>query len=181
MPQTTAAEEAGEVPSDWEVDASDVIASVKAGRLPHLTWARAILGGVVALSLLFSVAGAYVLVRGPIDFVGPADVGAAAAADGIAVLPFAMTGEGLELYGEGMVDLMSADLDGLSGYRAIDSRTVLARWSRRWGKADGPSWRLHWRSQAGREPGMPSSAVERISADGCASQPTSMTWRTNRE
>ena len=136
MPQTTAAEEAGEVPSDWEVDASDVLASVRAGRLPHLNWARVMLGGVVALSLLFGVAGAYVLVRGPIDFVGPTDVGAESAADGIAVLPFAMTGEGLELYGEGMVDLMSANLDGLSGYRAIDSRTVLARWSREVGEGE---------------------------------------------
>ena len=33
LPQTTAAEEAGEVPTDWEVDAADVVASLKKGRL----------------------------------------------------------------------------------------------------------------------------------------------------
>lgn len=34
---TTKAEEAGEVPTDWEIDAADAVASVRAGRLPHLT------------------------------------------------------------------------------------------------------------------------------------------------
>lgn len=41
-----------------------------------------------------------------------------------------MSGEDLDVYREGMVDLMAANLDGLSDYRAIDSRTMLARWNR---------------------------------------------------
>ncbi|NIR78831.1 MAG: hypothetical protein GWO00_10755, partial [Gemmatimonadetes bacterium] len=64
LPQTTAAEEAGTVPSDWEVAPGDVLASLRRGRLPHLTWGRAIVGGLVALSLLFGFAGLTVLVRG---------------------------------------------------------------------------------------------------------------------
>jgi len=36
----------------------------------------------------------------------------------------------LDVYREGMVDLVSANLDGLSSFRAIDARTVLARWNR---------------------------------------------------
>ncbi|HSG08748.1 MAG TPA: hypothetical protein VLA36_10355, partial [Longimicrobiales bacterium] len=130
LPQTTAAEEAGEVPTDWEVAPADAMASLRAGRLPHLTWGRAILGGVMALSLLFGAGGLFVMVKGPTSMFGPEEAGASAAARGIAVLPFHVTGPGLEVYREGMVDLVSANLDGLSDYRAIDARTVLARWNR---------------------------------------------------
>jgi class 3 adenylate cyclase/TolB-like protein len=54
---------------------------------------------------------------------------AAAAPSGIAVLPFTVRSPGLDLWREGMVDVLSTNLDGLRGVRAIDSRTVLARWS----------------------------------------------------
>lgn len=130
LPQTTAREEAGEIPTDWQVAPGDVFASLRRGRLPHLTWGRAILGGVFALALLFGVAGLYVIVRGPDSLLGPAEAGAEGTSSGIAVLPFHVTGPDLDLYREGMVDLVSANLDGLSGFRAVDSRTVLARWSR---------------------------------------------------
>lgn len=130
LPQTTAAEEAGEVPTDWEVAPADAMASLKAGKLPHLTWGRAILGGVMAMSLLFGAGGLFVMVKGPTSMFGPEEAGASAAASGIAVLPFHVTGPDLEVYREGMVDLVSANLDGLSDYRAIDARTVLARWNR---------------------------------------------------
>jgi tetratricopeptide (TPR) repeat protein len=46
----------------------------------------------------------------------------------IAVLPFTVRGPGLEVWREGMVDLLSMGLDGTAGIRAIDSRTLLARW-----------------------------------------------------
>ena len=46
----------------------------------------------------------------------------------IAVLPFTVRGPGLEVWREGMVDLLSVGLDGTAGIRAIDSRTLLARW-----------------------------------------------------
>ena len=46
----------------------------------------------------------------------------------IAVLPFTVRGPGLEVWREGMVDLLSMGLDGAAGIRAIDSRTLLARW-----------------------------------------------------
>jgi tetratricopeptide (TPR) repeat protein len=76
------------------------------------------------------VGALYVAVTGGSRGIGPAAASAGEAATGIAVLPFQATGPSLELYREGMVDLMSANLDGLSGYRAIDSRTVLSRWAR---------------------------------------------------
>jgi len=93
LPQTTAAEEAGEVPTDWQVAPSDVVASLKAGRLPHLTWGRAIMGGVMALSLLFGAAGVLVILRGGGSLIGPQEAGAELAASGIAVLPFHVTRE----------------------------------------------------------------------------------------
>ncbi len=128
-PDTTAAEEAGEVPTDWQIAPADAVQSLKSGQLPHLTWGRAILGGIVALSLLFGGAGLYVLLTGQPSFLGPQEVGADEAAVGIAVVPFAVTGgEELELWREGMVDLLATNLDGVAGYRTIDSRTVMAQW-----------------------------------------------------
>ena len=49
-------------------------------------------------------------------------------APGIAVLPFGVRGEGLDIWREGMVDLLSINLEGTAELRGIDSRTVLARW-----------------------------------------------------
>jgi tetratricopeptide (TPR) repeat protein len=46
----------------------------------------------------------------------------------IAVLPFTVRGDGLAVWREGMVDLLSIGLDGVAGIRAIDSRTLLAAW-----------------------------------------------------
>jgi DNA-binding SARP family transcriptional activator/TolB-like protein len=50
---------------------------------------------------------------------------------GIAVLPFSVHGEGLEMWREGMVVLLSTDMNGVGGLRTIDSRTLLARWQER--------------------------------------------------
>ena len=134
LPQTTAAEEAGEVPTDWEVAPADAFAALMKGRLPHLTWGRALTGGAMSLALLFGFAGLAVLVRAPGSLISPSEAGAEGTSQGIAVLPFQISGEGLDAYREGMVGLMSANLDGLSRYRAIDARTVLARWNREIGE-----------------------------------------------
>lgn len=125
---TTRAEEAGERPSDWEVDPADLVERLKAGRLPQLTWARAIAGGVVALSLAVGAAGAYVLLFGAPSLIGPTPVAASAPRTAVAVLPFQTRGDDLAVYGEGMVDLLTANLDGLGGLRTVDAGTVLARW-----------------------------------------------------
>lgn len=129
LASTSAAEEAGEVPTDWEIAPADVLDSLKSGKVPHLTWGRAILGGVMALSILFGGAGVYVGLTGRPGFLGPQAAGADVAAAGIAVVPFEVTGgEDLKLWREGMVDLLATNLDGMGGFRTIDSRTVLAQW-----------------------------------------------------
>lgn len=142
LPATTAREQAGEVPTDWEIAPGDVVESLRSGRLPHLTWGRAILGGVVALSLLFGGAGLYVGLTGRSGVLGPEELGAGEAAAGIAVMPFAITGgQDLALWREGMVDLLATNLDGLGGFRTIDSRTVMARWRERVDGEDEPELR----------------------------------------
>ncbi|MDX1675638.1 MAG: tetratricopeptide repeat protein, partial [Longimicrobiales bacterium] len=130
QPATDRAEAAGEVPGDWQVDLPDLAASLRRGRLPHLTWGRAILGGVVAFLALFGLAALLVPgVSGPELLPGDREATEAMeAAPGVAVLPFRITGADLEPWREGMVDLLSRNLDGVGGLRAIDSRTVLARW-----------------------------------------------------
>jgi TolB-like protein len=122
--------EAEEVPEAWELDAGDFVRSLSEGRLPHLTWARALVGGAAALLLLFGFAGLYVVIqdRGGSFFVTEAE---AAVAPGIAVMPFTVRGPDAEVWREGMMDLLSTNLDGAGGLRAIHARTVLARWRER--------------------------------------------------
>lgn len=128
--ETTAAEEAGEVPTDWEIAPADAVQSLRAGRIPHLTWGRAILGGVVSISLAIGAAGAYVLVRGGGGVLGPTPAGATAAPAGVAVMPFTVRGAGLDEFGEGMVSLVSMNIDGVDGIRSVNPRTVMAAWER---------------------------------------------------
>lgn len=149
LPSTTAREEAGEIPTDWEIAPADVVESLKSGKLPHLTWGRAIGGGIVALSLLFGGAGLYVGLTGGPGVLGPQELGAGEAAAGIAVVPFTITGgEDLELWREGMVDLLATNLDGMGGFRTIDSRTVMARWHEQVPQGQEPELRTSLRVAA---------------------------------
>jgi tRNA A-37 threonylcarbamoyl transferase component Bud32/TolB-like protein len=63
---------------------------------------------------------------------------ASAAVPGVAVLPFRTTGADPELWHEGIVDLLSYNLDGLGQLRKIDPVTVLAGWRRMGGSASNP-------------------------------------------
>ncbi len=125
-PHRAAAEE---VPQKWQVGLKELGRSVTRGEVPHLTWGRSILGGAIAFSLLFGVAGLYIVIQDRGRSFTPAEAIAEAAAPGIAVLPFTVNGPGLEVWREGVIDLVSANIDGAGGLRAIDGRTVLARWS----------------------------------------------------
>jgi tetratricopeptide (TPR) repeat protein len=127
-PVTTAREEAGEVPSDWEIAPRDIGRSLAQGRLPHLTWGRSILGGVVAFWFLFGLAGLYVLLSDRGRAFLPAEAVADGVGEGLAVMPFATSGADFEVWHEGLVDLLSTNLDGAGGLRAIDARTVMSRW-----------------------------------------------------
>ncbi|HEV8122950.1 MAG TPA: serine/threonine-protein kinase [Gemmatimonadales bacterium] len=54
----------------------------------------------------------------------------------IAVLPFSTAGAGVDLLGEGMVDLLSTNLNAVGGITTVDPRTVLSRWHRDSGSRD---------------------------------------------
>jgi tetratricopeptide (TPR) repeat protein len=138
LPSTDIREVAGEVPSDWEIAPKDLGRSLIAGKLPHLTWGRAVMGGFVALSLLFGVSGVFVILTGKRPSLGPPEAGASAAADGIAVVPFDVRGSDLDIWREGMMDLLTNNLDGVGGYRTIDARTVMSRWKNAVGDEEAP-------------------------------------------
>jgi class 3 adenylate cyclase/tetratricopeptide (TPR) repeat protein/TolB-like protein len=99
--------------------------------LPRVQRQQAILTGGIVFVLLFGFAGLYVVIRDRARSFSPGEAMAESAAPGIAVLPFTVRGAGLEVWKEGMVDLLSTNLDGVAGLRSIDSRTVLARWGER--------------------------------------------------
>ncbi len=127
LASTNEGERAGALPTDWQIAPRDAIASLRRGRLPHLTWGRALAGGVFMMALLFGGAGTYmgfVRDRG----IGPRTATATEAAEGIAVVPFEVRGQGLDIWREGMMDLLTNGLDGVGGFRTIDSRTLMARW-----------------------------------------------------
>ena len=127
-PRTKVGAAIGELPRARALDVAGLADAVRHGELPHLTWGRAVAGGVIAFSLLFGLAGLYVVIQDRGRSFSPSEA-VAEAAPGIAVLPFSVKGEGLDVWREGMVDLLSTNLDGAGGLRAIDSRTVLARWN----------------------------------------------------
>jgi tetratricopeptide (TPR) repeat protein len=128
-PGTENRQEAGELPGAWEIDPKDIAHSIKKGRLPHLTWSRSILGGVFAFWFLFGLAGLYVVIKDRGRSFTPEEAVAGEAAEGIAIVPFTVRGAELEVWREGMVDLLSSGLDDVGGYRTIDSRTLMARWN----------------------------------------------------
>jgi tetratricopeptide (TPR) repeat protein len=81
---------------------------------------------IAAAAAMSAVLAAVFLMRSEGEVAAP--VVGEAAAPGIAVLPFEVRGEDLDMWREGMVDLLSISLDGAADLRAIDSRTVLAGW-----------------------------------------------------
>lgn len=90
------------------------------------------LAGAAGGALL--VAGAWLALTvsgGPQDDALPFLVPGPGAKPGVAVLPFRTTGAGVAYLGEGIVDLLSANLDGIPGLRKIDPATVMAVSNRR--------------------------------------------------
>ncbi len=93
----------------------------------------------------------------------PAAGSVTAGADVIAVLPFSTSGGGLDLLGEGMVDLVSTNLDQVPGIRTIPPRTVLAAWH---ALARGDRSGLGDALEVGRHVGASSVLVGRVVAVG---------------
>ncbi len=105
--------------------------AVRAPATPGL-WVGA---SVLALLLL----GAWWLFGG----LGPAEQASDASAEiqdrSIAVLPFEVSGAGAEEWRDGMVTMLSMNLDGAAGFRAISDRAVFAAWKKRGNVEEGLS------------------------------------------
>jgi tetratricopeptide (TPR) repeat protein/tRNA A-37 threonylcarbamoyl transferase component Bud32/TolB-like protein len=81
---------------------------------------------VVTIAVLAGLAGLFISNRrAATPSPGVTEAGVSSS---IAVLPFEITGAGLEEWREGLVNLLSTGLDGAGGLRTIPSRTVMARW-----------------------------------------------------
>ncbi|NIP79398.1 MAG: hypothetical protein GWM90_09365, partial [Gemmatimonadetes bacterium] len=91
------------------------------------TWRRAILGGVLAFGALGTVGFGLVVNR---------NRGLELQPDVVAVMPFHPVGGELDLWAEGLVDLVSTALDGTGAYHASDPRAVLIRWGREVGPSE---------------------------------------------
>ena len=60
-PLTARLERTDRVPGSWELAPAEIIDSLSSGTVPFPTWPRALVGGVIAFSLLFGATGLYVL------------------------------------------------------------------------------------------------------------------------
>jgi tetratricopeptide (TPR) repeat protein/TolB-like protein len=67
----------------------------------------------------------------------PSAIAVTEEAETIAVLPFSASGPGVEVLGEGMVDLLATNLQGVGGIKAVDPRLVLKRWGKRGAEEPG--------------------------------------------
>jgi TRAP-type C4-dicarboxylate transport system permease small subunit len=56
---------AGNLPGNWEIAPHALLGELLARGVPHLTWARSILGGIFALGLMFALAALLALLAGP--------------------------------------------------------------------------------------------------------------------
>jgi class 3 adenylate cyclase/TolB-like protein len=142
LPEDVELRPAGEVPlrglsrpeSLFEVVAPGLPAPIPAPRARSRVLRGRHAALAAAAAVLAALAGIHLATRRPAT---DATDAAGLEPGAVAVMPFRAQGPGLEALGEGMVDLLSTNLDGAAGLRAIDSRTVLARWSER--TAGGPA------------------------------------------
>jgi serine/threonine-protein kinase len=98
----------------------------------------AIVAGALVMLLLLGLGGLYLRTQARDRALRALPPPTGEAAPGIAVLPFAVQDEALANWREGLVDLFSINLSGVPGLRAVDSRTLLARWRERVTGADTP-------------------------------------------
>jgi DNA-binding SARP family transcriptional activator/TolB-like protein len=98
----------------------------------------AIVGGAVLLLLLLWPAGLYLRTQARDRTLSAPAPPAGEAAPAVAVLPFAVQEGALANWREGLVDLLSMNLRGVTGLRAVESRTLLARWREQVGDEETP-------------------------------------------
>ena len=104
------------------------LAAAESGVGKRRSWKPALAGAAIALVV---AAGAWKWRAAHVD--GEASVRPDARV--IAVFPFSATGDDATKMADGLVDLISTNLDGVGGIRTINPRTTLGRWRARAGGA----------------------------------------------
>jgi tetratricopeptide (TPR) repeat protein len=99
-----------------------------AGPRPRTMWPRALLGAA-AVAVVLVIAGSVLTLLDRDDAPPVVDP----SLKSLAVLPFRTSGPELELWREGLMDVLSAKLDDVGDLHTIDTRTVLSRWRSRIG------------------------------------------------
>jgi serine/threonine-protein kinase len=120
-----------------------------AARLSRPAWAT-----LVALGLVLVVVIIGRSIRA--SWSGPVARAVAPAAETIAILPFNTAGPRMEFLREGMMDLLTTNLDGVGGIRIVEPRVVLRTWGRR---TMSPGDRLDQALDAGRKLGAASIVI----------------------
>lgn len=99
-----------------------------AGPHPRSMWPRALLGAA-AVAVVLVIVGSVLTVLDRDDAPPVVDP----SLKSLAVLPFRTSGPELELWREGLMDVLSTNLDDVADLHTIDTRTVLSRWRSRIG------------------------------------------------
>ena len=109
---------------------TDLMRNAPAGDIQAVRgWVRSHIRGLaVSGAALLAMAVLLIVARSASRSAAMAPSGGSAQPAVIAVLPFLVYGPDLEVWREGIVDLLSMGLDGAAGIRAINGRTLLARW-----------------------------------------------------
>jgi len=110
---------------DGVMDFADALARVAGGGQGAMAERRRLRRLAVGLPIAVAVIAAIAFVVFP-RRTGPVVQGA----ESIAVLPFTASGPGVEQLGEGMVDLLTTNLNAVGGIRAVEPRAVLSRWKK---------------------------------------------------
>ncbi len=99
-----------------------------AARPPLSMWSRSLVGATAVAAVLV-VAGLVLTLLDRDDAPPVVDP----SLKSLAILPFRTSGPELELWREGLMDVLSKDLDDVADLHTIDTRTVLSRWRSRIG------------------------------------------------
>ena len=89
--------------------------------------------------LLAGIAALVLLLAGGAWWLGRSTAGSPVVkgAERIAILPFTASGNGVDVLGEGMVDLLATNLDAVGGISVVEPRRVLAEWRKKGGASLG--------------------------------------------
>jgi TolB-like protein len=113
-------------PADRFPDMAALAAALRQSRESARSRRKTVMAVIAAAAIAAGVAGAVAWLA-----TRPAAVAVTEQAERIAVLPFSASGPGVEVLGEGMVDLLTTNLQGVGGIRVVDPRLVLKRWGRK--------------------------------------------------